>query len=70
MIMYTLMPQELMFPINQEIFDNQVVIDYEGISLLVQKKESNEYEVLRILSTDPNHYLHAPVQPGSKIPFI
>ncbi|MFT8322777.1 MAG: YlzJ-like family protein [Bacillus sp. (in: firmicutes)] len=70
MIMYTMMPQELMFPISQDLYEKQHVIDYNGIPLLVSENESHEYEVLRVLSTDPNHYLHEPVQPGSKITFI
>ncbi|MGP7817446.1 YlzJ-like family protein [Niallia sp. 01092] len=70
MIMYTMTPQELLFPISQDSYKKQRIIDYNGISLLVEKNELNEYEVLRILSTDPNHYLHGPVQPGAKITII
>lgn len=70
MIMYTMMPDELMFPIGQETFEKQQVIDYNGIPLLVAKNDMLEFEVVRVLSTDPSHYLHAPVQPGAKIPLI
>ncbi|HWJ78114.1 MAG TPA: YlzJ-like family protein [Niallia sp.] len=67
MIMYTMMPEELIFPINQEVYEKQQVIQYNGIPLLVAKTENYEYEVIRVLSTDPNHYLHEPIQPGTKI---
>ena len=70
MIMYTMMPEELIFPINQDIFDKQQVIDYNGVPILVAKTETHEYEVIRVLSTDPNHYLHSPIQPGTKITHI
>ena len=70
MIMYTMMPEELIFPINQEIYDSQQVINFNGIPLLVAKTETHEYELIRVLSTDPNHYLHIQLQPGTKITHI
>lgn len=70
MIMYTTMPGELMYPISQDIFEKQQLIHYNGIPVMVTKNEAQEYEVIRILSTDPNHFLHAPIQPGAKIPIL
>jgi len=67
MIMYTMMPEELIFPIQQDTYEKQQIIQYNGIPLLVEKNELHQYEVIRILSTDPNHYLHAPIQPGTKL---
>ncbi|KLV28359.1 ribonuclease [Niallia circulans] len=70
MIMYTMMPEELIFPMSQDIYEKHQVIHYNGIPLLVARNESNEYEVIRILSTDPNHFLQTEMQPGAKIPTI
>ena len=70
MIIYTMMPEELIFPMSQDIYERQQVIQYNGIPLLVARNESNEFEVIRVLSTDPNHYLHTEMQPGAKIPTI
>ncbi|KAB7668694.1 YlzJ-like family protein [Bacillus sp. B1-b2] len=70
MIMYTMMPEELIFPYSQETFEQQQVINYNGIPLLVARTETSEYEVIRILSTDPNHFLSSQFQPGSKITHI
>ncbi|GKU82533.1 YlzJ-like family protein [Niallia sp. NCCP-28] len=67
MIMYTMMPEELIFPIHQDIYEKQRVINYNGIPLLVELNQPHQYEVIRILSTDPNHYLHSPIQPGTKL---
>lgn len=70
MIMYTMMPNELIYPTAQEVFEKQQMIDYHGIPLLVAKNEQQEVEVIRILSSDPKHYLDLTIQPGSKIPSI
>ena len=70
MIMYTMMPEELIFPMSQDIYEKQQVINYNGIPLLVSKNEANELEVIRVLSTDPNHFLQTDMQPGAKIPTI
>lgn len=70
MIMYTMMPEELIFPMSQDIYEKHQVINYNGIPLLVAKNEANELEVVRVLSTEPNHFLHTGMQPGTKIPNI
>lgn len=67
MILYTMMPQELIFPANESEFGRQRLIMRDGIPLLVEKLEGSEYQVMRIMSTDPSHYLDTRYGPGTKI---
>ncbi|MEH7663535.1 YlzJ-like family protein [Bacillus velezensis] len=57
MILYTVMPQEV-------VYDQEV--DYAGEPLLVEMK-GNEAEVVQILSTNPMDFLNPDIAPGQKI---
>lgn len=52
MILYTTMPQELIFPVENSEYDKTRIIDYNGVSLVVQQTEMNTYQIVRNLSTD------------------
>ncbi|MEH7335569.1 YlzJ-like family protein [Neobacillus drentensis] len=69
MILYTMMPQELIFPYETEPFQKQQMITYQGIPLLVEFTDQQNVQVVRILSSDPQHYLDERICPGSKISF-
>jgi hypothetical protein len=70
MILYTMMPPELIFPYQPESLSNQQMVSYQGIPLLVELKDGQHVEVIRILSTDPQHYLDSQICPGAKISFV
>lgn len=67
MIFYTLMPEELMYPTLEEDFKKQSVVEMNGVQLLVQTTATSQYEIVRILSSDPRHYLDTQYCPGQKI---
>lgn len=70
MILYTMMPHELIFPHEEKESPKQMAIRYDGIPLLVEVTNGGECQVIRNLSTDPNHYLDSRCIPGAKIPLI
>lgn len=70
MILYTSMPQELIFPTPMEDFAKQSVINYNGVPLLIEQVGTTECRVLRLMSSDPAHYLDANYQPGTMITMI
>jgi hypothetical protein len=70
MILYTMMPQELIYPVENQEYGQQLMIQYDGIPLLVEQTSDNCYQVLRIMSSDPNHYLDSRCCPGAKISFF
>ena len=69
MILYTMMPNELIFPTEQESFQQQKMITYQGVPLLVEQMDPQNVQVIRILSSDPQHYLDERICPGAKISF-
>jgi hypothetical protein len=70
MILYTMMPQELIYPTAENEFGKQLMVQYNGIPLLVEQTENNCYQVLRVMSSDPNHYLDDRCYPGAKISIL
>jgi hypothetical protein len=67
MILYTMMPQELIYPTNEMDYGNQMLIQYNGVPLLVEQTDDHMYQVVRVMSSDPNHYLENSCSPGTKI---
>ncbi|MDR4937112.1 YlzJ-like family protein [Rossellomorea marisflavi] len=63
MILYTIIPQEAVFATDPEVYASQMMIDYEGVPLMVQKEEE-KYRVLRVMSSDPSHFLDNRFSPG------
>jgi hypothetical protein len=69
MILYTMMPPELIFPYEASSPGNQQMASYQGIPLLVESIDGQNVQVIRILSTDPQHYMDNQICPGAKISF-
>jgi hypothetical protein len=58
------MPNELIYPVQEEMFGLQQLVVVNGVSMLVEKNEKEEYRIVRLLSTDPQHYLSEEYMPG------
>ncbi|MCA1030130.1 YlzJ-like family protein [Bacillus timonensis] len=69
MILYTIMPQEAVFPTPESEFAKQKIINHNGVSLLVNELSTFEYQVVRILSSDPQHFLDSRYTPGQSLQF-
>jgi hypothetical protein len=69
MILYTMMPQELIFPSETVSTSKQMMANYEGVPLLVELTEQQEVQIIRVLSSDPQHYMDNRMMPGAKISF-
>jgi len=67
MILYTMMPNELVFPYEAEADSKQQMITYQGIPLLVVISDQQNVQVIRILSSDPQHFMNERIYPGAKI---
>ncbi|MEH7625521.1 TepA modulator TepJ [Bacillus subtilis] len=66
MILYTVMPQEIVFAEQNQETSAHEQIEYKGVPLLVEMK-GNEAEVIQIMSTNPLHFLHPDIAPGQKL---
>ncbi|RLQ95687.1 YlzJ-like family protein [Falsibacillus albus] len=66
MILYTTVPQELIFPADASSYSNQKMVTFNGVPLMVEQNERG-YRVLRVLSSDPSHFLDRSYEPGQYI---
>lgn len=67
MILYTTVPYELIFPSEMEALEKQKTITYNGVPLLVDCTEPYNMQIIRVLSSDPQHFLDNRFSPGTKI---
>ncbi|MEW6105685.1 MAG: YlzJ-like family protein [Bacillota bacterium] len=66
MILYTVLPLELVLEgIDRERTFTDVEIN--GITMTVEQVSANEAVIVRIISTDPQHFLDPALQPGSRV---
>ncbi len=70
MILYTMMPNELIFPYEKEDCQKQIKIIYNGVPLLVEPADPQTFQVVRVLSSDPQHFLDNRFCPGAKISLL
>ncbi|MCD8511641.1 MAG: YlzJ-like family protein [Bacillus sp. (in: Bacteria)] len=68
MILYTYQSQETMFPVNEQDFTKQQLVDIPGGQLVLEREEGDmggvNYRIVRLLSTDPNLYMDQRYTPG------
>lgn len=67
MILYTMMPEELIFPVENHENPSPLMMNYNGVPVLAEPADGGSYRIVRILSTDPSHFLKPDCAPGSKI---
>ncbi|WLR52392.1 YlzJ-like family protein [Bacillus tianshenii] len=65
MIHYTYLPQELIFPADEKAYSNQSVVTHNGVQMIVEYTSSSQCRIVRLLSSDPNHYLNQNYAPGT-----
>ncbi len=70
MILYTMMPYDLVYPTDGSEFARQTVINIEGVPLLVDMDGSQDCRVVRLLSSDPEHFMDSRWTPGARVPII
>ncbi|MQR88771.1 hypothetical protein GFV16_23175 [Bacillus megaterium] len=65
MILYTMMPQELIFQQSYQQEQSQPkLINHNGIPVVVEENEQKQQQIVRILSTNPQDYLNENYYPG------
>ncbi|MEH7350384.1 MULTISPECIES: YlzJ-like family protein [Gottfriedia] len=65
MILYTIMPIESIFPVDQQEYTSQQFLEYNGVPMLVDSVGGTAFEIKRIVSTDPQHFMQ--YSPGQRI---
>lgn len=67
MILYTTVPQELIFPQDESQFTKQINIDIKEGQLVIEAMENQQFRVVRLISSDPMAYLNENYTPGKMI---
>ena len=70
MILYTIVPQEQIFPTEQAVYSKQQLIQYNGIPVIVEQEEDHSLRIVKVVSSDPSHFLREDCCPGTKISFL
>ncbi|NLS45607.1 MAG: hypothetical protein GX969_07725 [Firmicutes bacterium] len=66
MILYTIVPIETVFE-GSEKERNFVDIQLQGVTLTVEPLSMKEAVIVRVISTDPSHYLNPRFSPGRRL---
>lgn len=67
MILYTIVPPEVIFKEHFTQEQNYFEAEYRGEKVLVSKNSEHQYEIARLFSTSPGTYLKPDFQPGKII---
>lgn len=59
------MPIESIFPVDQQEYTSQQFLEYNGVPMLVDSVGGTAFEIKRIVSTDPQHFMQ--YSPGQRI---
>lgn len=65
MILYTPLCQTDIFPTNDNDLSKYQFVSYQGKLLYVEEVDKGSYELLQLLSTDPQDFLNANYSPGT-----
>lgn len=66
MVMWTIVPDMFLFSSdNLEIIENKYnEIEFSNKIILTRKVNEKQYEIVRLITTNPNDYLDEKIQPG------
>jgi len=65
MILYTPLSQADVFPSSDHHYEKRQCVSYQGRLLYVEETEKGSYELLQLLSTDPQDFLDTKYVPGN-----
>lgn len=69
MILWTIVPEEVVYGDRNQPQPAYEEIDYAGQRVVAEKISQNEFRVVRLLTTDPFDYLRNELQPGTVITY-
>lgn len=65
MILYTPLSQADIYPHSPDEYSNRQFISHEGRSLYVEQAANGSYQLLQLMSTDPQDFLKEAYTPGT-----
>lgn len=68
MILHTIVPYEQIFHTNDHNPGNEMTVFVNNVQLVVRRQD-DQWQITRLISTNPNDYLDKRYQPGQYISF-
>lgn len=65
MIIWTIIPQEAIWPGDSSSLTEYEQVEYHGVQVLVEDIGGGQCRIARILTTNPADYLRTDLQPGA-----
>lgn len=65
MILYTPLSESDIFPSEESVHHKRSCVTHNGRSLYVEENDDGSYQLLQLLSTDPNDFLDTSYTPGT-----
>lgn len=66
MILYTMVPEQMIFP-QEDTTNKQLTVNIKEGQLIVEQVSEQEFKVVRLISSDPYAYLNENYMPGKMI---
>lgn len=67
MTLYTIVPDEIIFPHHQDKIAQMIEMKVNGVHVMVEHEGGSSFRIDRIVSTNPEDYMKANVQPGEVV---
>ncbi|WP_010530681.1 YlzJ-like family protein [Lentibacillus jeotgali] len=64
-MLYTPLSTTDIFPSSDKEFQKRQCVSHNGKQLYVEERDDGQYQVLQLLSTDPNDFMNSDYQPGT-----
>lgn len=64
-MLYTPLSEADIFPSSEKEFSNRHCVSYQGKELYVEQTEDGSYQLLQLLSTDPQDFMNSNYIPGT-----
>ncbi|SDQ59329.1 YlzJ-like protein [Virgibacillus subterraneus] len=64
-MLYTPLSETDIFPYSEKDFSNRHCVSYKGKDLYVEQTEDGSYQLLQLLSSDPQDFMNSDYNPGT-----
>ncbi|WP_196220223.1 YlzJ-like family protein [Terrilactibacillus tamarindi] len=65
--MYTIYPEEVIFSDTEPKSNNQMTLNIQGVTLVVEVENQNQLKIIRLISSNPQDFLDERFQPGEQV---
>lgn len=69
MLYYSIVPGEMIFA-EEEEEPELVELNVDGVTIVVRQIDSNQGEIVKLISSDPQNYMNLDYQPGNIVEFV